>query len=140
MVDEHIHVCERATRNSRHSIFAVPKHYQGRHLPGSALAQQLPGLRYLVRRPWIFFPKVAMVTAGSLPVTREATVNTITGLGAGGLSLGPLSEGPRWHSPWGSMVSPLQKKENNRQVQLVSSLKSIYPINFLSKTQKHKVQ
>lgn len=23
-VDEHIHVCERATQNSRHSIFAVP--------------------------------------------------------------------------------------------------------------------
>lgn len=111
MVDEHIHVCERATRNSRHSIFAVPKHYHGRHLPGSALAQRLPGLRNLVR---IFFPKVAMVTAGSLPVTREATVTTITGPGAGGVSLGPLSEGPRWHSPWGSMVSPLQKKDNNR--------------------------
>lgn len=91
-------------------------------------------------RPWIFCPKVAMVTPGSLPVTREATVNTITGRGAGGVSLGPLSEGARWHSPWGSMVSPLQNKENNRQVQLASSLKSIYLANFLSKTQKHEVQ
>ena len=91
-----------------------------------------------VRRPWIFFPKVAVVTAGSLPVTLEATVNTITGPGAGGVSLGPLSEGPCWHSPWSSMVSPLQKKENNRQVQLASALKTIYPINFLSKTQKHR--
>lgn len=47
--------------------------------PWSALAQRLSDLRCLVRRPWIFFPKVAMVTAGSLPVTREATVNIITG-------------------------------------------------------------
>lgn len=74
-----------------------------------------------------------MVTAGSLPVTREATVNTITGLGAGGVSLGPLSEGPRWHSPWGSVVSPLQKKENNRQVQSASSLRRTFPIKVLSK-------
>lgn len=133
MVDEHIHVCERATRNSRHSIFAVPKRYQGRHLPGSALPQQLPGLKYLVRRPWILFPKVAMVTAGSLPVTREATVNTVTGPGAGGVSLGPLSEGPCWHSPWGSMVSPLQKKENNRQVQLASNLKVFALFIFLAR-------
>lgn len=47
--------------------------------PWSALEQRLSGLRCLVRRPWIFFPKVAMVTAGSLPITREAAVNTITG-------------------------------------------------------------
>lgn len=43
----------------------------------------------------------------SLPAAREATVNTVTGPGAGGVSLDPLSEGPCWHSPWGSMVSPL---------------------------------
>lgn len=47
--------------------------------PWSALEQRLSGLRCLVRRPWIFFPKVAVVTAGSLPITREAAVNTITG-------------------------------------------------------------
>lgn len=47
--------------------------------PWSALEQRLSGLRCLVRRPWIFFSKVAMVTAGSLPITREAAVNTITG-------------------------------------------------------------
>lgn len=87
--------------------------------------------RSKVSRPWIFFPKVAMVTAGSLPVTREATVNSIMGPGAGGVSLGPLSEGPCRHSPWGSMVSPLQKKENNRQVQLVSTLKTIFLLIFL---------
>lgn len=40
-------------------------------------------------------------------MTREATVNTITEPSAGGMSLGPLLEGPRWHSPWGSMISPL---------------------------------
>lgn len=79
MVGEHIHVCERATRDSRHSIFAVPKRDQGRRLPWSALAQRPPGLRYLVRRPWLFFPKVAVVTAGSLPIAREAAVDAITG-------------------------------------------------------------
>lgn len=75
-----------------------------------------------------------MVTAGSLPMALEATVNTVTGPSAGGVFLGPLLERPRWHSPWGSMVSPLQKKENGRQAQLSSSPKSIYHINFLSKT------
>lgn len=29
MGDEHTHVCERATQNPRHSIFAVPTCYQG---------------------------------------------------------------------------------------------------------------
>lgn len=48
-----------------------------------------------------------MVTAGSLPIPREVAVNTFTGPRAGGVSLGPLSEGPCWHSPWASMVSPL---------------------------------
>lgn len=80
-----------------------------------------------------------MVTAGSLPIAREVAVNTITGPSAGGVSLGPLSEGPCWHSPWASMVSPLQKKESSRQAQLSSSPKSVYPMNFLSKTQKHGV-
>lgn len=79
-----------------------------------------------------------MVTAGSLPIPREVAVNTITGPRAGGVSLGPLSEGPCWHSPWASMVSPLQKKESSRQAQLFSSPKSVYPMNFLSKTQKHR--
>jgi hypothetical protein len=68
----------------------------------------------------------------SLPAAREATVNTVTGPGAGGVSLDPLSEGPCWHSPWGSMVSPLQKKENNRQVQLASSLKAFALFIFLA--------
>lgn len=80
-----------------------------------------------------------MVTAGSLPIAREVAVNTITGPSAGGVSLGPLSEGPGWHSPWAGMVSPLQKKENSKQVELSSSPKSVYPMNFLSKTQKHRV-
>ena len=68
MGDEHIHVCERATRNSRHSIFAVP---------GSGLPQWPPSLTYQVRRPWIFFPKAAMVTAGAFqpPVRPQSTLS-----------------------------------------------------------------
>lgn len=78
--------------------------------PWSALEQRLSGLRCLVRRPWIFFPKVAMVTAGSLPITREAAVNTITGWVLEVCLYVPFRRGPAGTVP-GAMWSLPCKRE-----------------------------